>query len=112
MIVFQLQSRGPAAERLSLALVAWGGSSPSQAPYLLDDGRDRLYLVEHRVGSRLHAGVEMCEAHGRAQHHNRDAGIRLAQLAYQLAPVPVGQAQVDHRHVEMSAKAPIKRLSG
>ena len=29
------------------------------APHLLDDGRDRLYVVEYRVGSCLHDVVEM-----------------------------------------------------
>src|SRR5215217_129782 len=59
-----------------VVVVLLGCSSASQVPYLLDDGRDSLYLVEHRIGSSLQDVVEVPRRYGRAKHHNRDACIR------------------------------------
>src|SRR5215204_5113093 len=55
-----------------------GNSSASLAPYLLDDGRGGLYLVEHRIRSSLQDLVEVPRLYGRAKHNNRDAAIRPA----------------------------------
>ena len=87
---------------------ALGRSSASQMPYLLHDGLGGRNLVEYRIGSSLHDLLELPRRYGRAQHHNRDACIRLAQLADQLPPVSVGQDKVDYRNVQGS----VEHLSG
>src|SRR5215212_322200 len=80
------RSRKPAPT----GVVLGGGSSASQAPYLLYDGRGGRYLVEHRVGSSLQNLLEEPGPYVHAQHQNRDTDIRPMQLADQLPPVPVG----------------------
>src|SRR5215204_384898 len=81
-------SRKPAPTVLVLSL--GGGSSASQAPYLLYDSRRRRHLVEHRLGSRLQDLLQAPGPYAHAQYQNRDAGIRPVQLNDQLPTVPVG----------------------
>ena len=97
----------PGRRRSQHPMCSWG-SSASQTPYLLHDGLGGRNLVEHRIGSSLHDLLELHRRYGRAQHHNRDACIRLAQLADQLPPVSVGQGKVDYRNV----KGSVEHLSG
>src|SRR5215208_6394790 len=88
----------------TVVVISSWGSSASQAPYLLDDGRHRGYLLEHRIGPRLQDLLVVSGLYSRAQHQNRDSGIPPTQLDDQIPAVPVGQGKVHKSHVQGSVE--------
>src|SRR5919107_4796895 len=84
-----------------------------QVPYILGDGPVGPYLVENDVGPRPTELLDVSGPYGRAQHHDPDARAPASQLAEELLAVPVGQGQVEHRHVQSPLEAfPFERLPG